>query len=349
MGNISPVKTSVLPKTKKPAVIADLPDGVHVYHDDKGSIRVMLGKKFTGGKVIKKRFANRAAAKEFIFGEGAEKFKNRTPGIVDLKRDVGGTAFDVPRSVFSDASAAWAELKKVNAPEGILGAVRYYIKHSALTAEKWTVGEAAAALDKHLARKNRDAKYRKGLGWCYGRFEEDFPKTCIRDISKAEIEDWLDEEDFEQSTRNNYIRDLKILFNFAMKQNHLGINPMKNIDREDVASPPLVLLSIRDTARVLLASTRIPGIQTATAIKFFAGLRTSEVRKLEWGDIGEEWIVVQALKAKTRARRSVTISSNLRAWFPPETPESGFVAPQGNEWRPKFALLKSAVSDWPRN
>ncbi|CAN5830018.1 hypothetical protein BH09VER1_BH09VER1_47310 [soil metagenome] len=339
-------------KPKKPrALIGDLPHGVNAYHDDDGSVRVRLGKKFTGAVVVKRRFATLGGAKDFIFGDEAQKLRSRSPGIIDLKRDLGAAAFDLPRGVYAEAAAAWTELQKVNSPGGILEATRFYIKHTALTEGIWTIAEATVALGKDLERRNRDERYRKGLAWSFGRFEEDFPKSSIHEIAKSEILDWLDEEDFEQVTRNNYIRDLKILFNFAQREKRLSINPMDEIQREEVPDGEVDILSLRDTARVLLVSQYIPAMKVATPVKFFAGLRTSEMRRLGWPEMKRDVIVVQAKKAKTRARRTAHISENLRYWLPKDKPTEGLVAPQGREWRSAFELLKisSGVVPWPRN
>lgn len=337
------------PKSTK-ALIADLPAGISCYRDN-GYIRVRLGKRFTGGRIVKRSFSQLCAAKAFIFGEDAQKLKARVPGVVDLERKLGATAFDIPRSVYAEAVAAWEELRKVNSQGGILEAVKFYIKHTALIHGSWTIEEAAAALEKRLIRLKRDEQYRKGLQWSYGRFAEDFPDTHIHEITKGEILDWLEEEDFEPVTRNNYIRDLKVLFNFAEGEKRLGLNPMKEIKREEVPDGEVTILNVRDTARVILTAMHLPGLLVPTVIKFFAGLRTSEVRRLQWEEIKQDCIVIKARKAKTRSRRVITISDNLRLWLEGERQKSGPVCPSGWGWRKLFELLRvtSGINPWPRN
>lgn len=332
------------------ALIADLPKGVSCYHDG-GYIRVRLGKAFTGGTEVKRSFSKLSEARDFIFGDEARQKKMRIPGVIDLKRDLGTTAFDIPRGVYAEAIVAWEELGKVKSPGGILEAVKFYIKHTSLTQGTWTIKEASAALEKKLTQLNRDERYRKGLSWSYGRLAEDFPDTCIHEISKSEILDWLEEEDFGLVTRNNYIRDLKVLFNFAETEKRLGMNPMKEIKREEVPDGEVCILNVRDTARVILAAMRLPGMLVPTAIKFFAGLRTSEVRRLQWEEIKRNSIVVLAKKAKTRSRRAVTISDNLRSWLAKDRQKSGPVFPSGRQWRTSFELLRviSGINPWPRN
>ncbi|MGC1481867.1 MAG: site-specific integrase [Chthoniobacterales bacterium] len=323
---------------------------MNVYRDGDAGVRVMLGKKFTGTTVVKRRFPSRKAAKEFIFGPEASKLRDGTPGVVDLKRDLGSTGIDVPKGIFAEAIAASDELRKSHAPGGLLEAVRFYVKHTA-TAGTWTIAEAWNALERDLLRKNRDEKYRNGLGWTYGRLSEDFPKSLISGITKSEILDWLDEENFSSATRNNYIRDLKILFNFAAREKRLALNPLAEISREEVPGDEVSVLSIRDIARVLVAASHIPEMKTATALKFFAGLRTSEVQRLDWSEVKSDTIIVAAKKAKTRSRRPVSISRNLSLWLAEDARRTEAPAPTGADWRRHFALLKwlSGIDPWPRN
>jgi integrase len=51
----------------------------------------------------------------------------------------------------------------------------------------------------------------------------------------------------------------------------------------------------------------------------FAGLRTAELQLLDWKeiDLNRGFITVDANKAKSRQRRLVPISDNLRLWLMP--------------------------------
>jgi len=66
----------------------------------------------------------------------------------------------------------------------------------------------------------------------------------------------------------------------------------------------------------------------ALAIGAFAGLRTSEIRRLDWADVrldnGSPCIIVQRgkVKKRTKSRRIVPMSANLKAWLAPYAKES---------------------------
>lgn len=47
----------------------------------------------------------------------------------------------------------------------------------------------------------------------------------------------------------------------------------------------------------------------------FGGLRRSEAEQIEWAEVSPEFVEVKAHKPKTRRRRRVPISAQLRAWL----------------------------------
>jgi integrase len=92
------------------------------------------------------------------------------------------------------------------------------------------------------------------------------------------------------------------------------------------------------------------------AIGLFAGLRSSEIDRLDWSNINFEsdLIKVEAMKGtkkNTRRRRFVRIQPNLREWLLPLRKLKGSVTPQEdfrelfNTARARAGLLKN----WPTN
>ena len=51
------------------------------------------------------------------------------------------------------------------------------------------------------------------------------------------------------------------------------------------------------------------------AIGLFAGIRPLEIQRLTRADISDRYIEIKAAKAKTRKRRLVSLSDNLKAWL----------------------------------
>lgn len=89
----------------------------------------------------------------------------------------------------------------------------------------------------------------------------------------------------------------------------------------------------------------------------FAGLRSSEILRLDWADVrlegAEPCIVVQKGKVKKRgkSRRIVPMSDNLKAWLTPVAKKKGPVFPYGKTYVYELleALAPKAKIEWKAN
>jgi integrase len=85
------------------------------------------------------------------------------------------------------------------------------------------------------------------------------------------------------------------------------------------------------------------------ALGAFAGLRTAELQRLDWSeiDLDRGFITVAASKAKTRQRRLVPISDNLKLWLIPARQASGPVCLHQRAQRPAAELCEGLI--WAKN
>ena len=101
------------------------------------------------------------------------------------------------------------------------------------------------------------------------------------------------------------------------------------------------------------AEKHAPEMVPSLSIGFFAGVRTGELRKLEWGDVNlaARRITVPPRIAKKRSVRHIDIDDNLVAWLAPYCRNTGLIAPSGSAWRYKFDKVreKAKVKQWPSN
>jgi len=156
-------------------------------------------------------------------------------------------------------------------------------------------------------------------------------------------------------SKENTLRAIKSLFNFARKQRYI---PREIADEiAEVAAPKgeVSKIGIYTPVEVTCILNQVEGEnRSALAIAAFAGLRLSEVSRIDWKEVklAERFIVVEANKAKTAARRVIPMSENLAAWLAQDVRKEGPVssAPNDNALGDRFerAAVRAKVG-WQRN
>jgi integrase len=91
-------------------------------------------------------------------------------------------------------------------------------------------------------------------------------------------------------------------------------------------------------------------IRPFVAFGAFAGLRSSEIQRLDWSkvDLGEDHLTVFAKKG-TASRRIVPILPNLKSWLLPLCKRQGPVCRWKNLQKPIAALETAAQVEWKTN
>lgn len=166
------------------------------------------------------------------------------------------------------------------------------------------------------ARSNRSDRYLKTCVSHLKAFSQGKLNRPLGEITSAEIEQWLYDNDWEAHTRRGHLLTVRTMFNFAVSRLHIAGNPAMGVD---LPTPDDCEPRIHDPNQVRHVLQTALGIDPALcrwmAIRYFAGLRASEAETLTDGEIDGEHIEVKAAKSKTRQRRLVTIQPNLREWL----------------------------------
>lgn len=88
-----------------------------------------------------------------------------------------------------------------------------------------------------------------------------------------------------------------------------------------------------------------PDIVAPLAIKFFAGLRTSELFQLDWSSVNSDQILIGAKKVKARKRRAVSIPPNLKAWLQGRCKDKGPVTDvKHNAWHRRIQSIVEHIN-----
>jgi integrase len=129
-------------------------------------------------------------------------------------------------------------------------------------------------------------------------------------------------------------------------------NPVAAVDKIKVVDAAPEIFTPEQLARLLNVAPA--ELLPALAIQAFAGLRTSEVLRLAWGELDQTrgFITVSAKKAKTAKRRLIPVAPNLADWLRP------YASVKGSLWAKGFRAYHVAIRNlateiglarWPNN
>lgn len=194
------------------------------------------------------------------------------------------------------------------------------------------------------AKRDRGKLYRTQLKNMLAPFLAAYRDRKLDDFSVDELDRFLASRGGAPRSRNNLRGYLCILWNHSVKKGMAKENPAVATTLADVAPSEVSILEPKALRAMFDAAQEIcPKSIAPLAIQAFAGLRSAEVAKLDWGDVDldERRIVVSARKAKTRTRRIIPISDNLYAFLAPVAKDAGLVVQACH--RIEFPKIRAAV------
>jgi len=220
----------------------------------------------------------------------------------------------------------------------VLAAEEYARRHRQI--EPRTVSETVKEFLAEKGRQNKSARHLETLTSHLERFADSMAMS-IGGVTSGEINLFLDSlkagdppVTVSARTRDNYANSITSLFAWAKVKRYL---PADNHEAGRIArldngeDGPIEIYSPEELSALLGASDA--KLRPFLAIGAFAGLRSSEIMRLDWSDIrinGEgSCIIVQRGKVKTRgkSRRIVPMSDNLKAWLLRHENKAGRVWP----------------------
>jgi integrase len=234
----------------------------------------------------------------------------------------------------------------------ISDATRFYADHLNDITRSQTVSHAVSALQAVCKVDGKSVRYLRDLKYRLGRFEKDFGSRHVAEITTSDIDQWLRQLGLGSVSRNSFRRRLVTLFKFAKTSGWCRTIPAAESARVREVSEEIGILTPSELSGLLkVASEETIPYWTIGA---FAGLRASEIERLDWVDVNLRHIRVRAKHAKTASRRLVDIQPNLRKWLLPYRGRTGKVAPEN--LRVKLLADRKRAADagalthkWPSN
>ncbi|MGI8821208.1 MAG: tyrosine-type recombinase/integrase [Chthoniobacterales bacterium] len=235
--------------------------------------------------------------------------------------------------------------------KSISDAADFYIKHLETVASSVPIEQLRKELIHNRTLAKRDPGYIYDIGNRTKRFCAAFPGRSAAEFTTSEIDTWLESLNVAAGTRNTYRRDMRTLFSFGVIRKYCPHNPVIETTKAKADDDEVGILSVTQVTTLL--STAPADMLPFWAIGCFAGLRRSEIERLDWADIDFEakTVHVHGRQRKTeRSRRFVDMQPNLIAWLAPHRQITGRVTP--TNLRKHFDAHREAaglLDNWPDN
>ena len=172
------------------------------------------------------------------------------------------------------------------------------------------------------AEKGRNEKYLISIRKHFDRLLEYVGEdTKIGDITPDVLREFISEEFGHTGavTQGNLLTNLSVLWNYGIKRDYVGINPILKLDRLDRKYAAPKVLTPEDMTTLLNYCYKKKWYDRLAVFVLvgFCGVRTEEASKMKWSDINLETQVVSvsAEIAKKKAFRNNKIPPNALMWF----------------------------------
>jgi site-specific recombinase XerD len=210
-----------------------------------------------------------------------------------------------------------------------------------------TVAEAINSFLVAKARAAKSDRYLRAMKNSLSKFARGRAGTLLDEVTAEALERWLERSEWSGTTRRGYLRDVRTLYNFAVRRGMAAGNPARLVELPAASAGPILVHSPVQVRCLLGAARRADlNLCRALAIRYFAGLRSAECDRLTEDCIRLDtgFIEVTAAAAKTRRRRLIPIRDNLRAWL-----ALGGQLPLRDVGNRMRLFVKAAGVPWPHN
>ena len=312
---------------------------------------------YRGGKRERRSFANLNEAKRearIILGElGRESIQveNLTAAEIQSYTVARRTlaAYSMPVHVAAEDYAA--ARKELPASVTLQAAVRYFNEFNK-GIERKQINDLIQDYLATCRARNVTEGYLGGLYRCLDRFGRYTAGRMLPDLRVRDLDDFLQQLDWHPTTKNDA---RKRILHFCTWAKSRGFLPRQWCEFDDSITfrepvKAVEIFSPQEMTQLLHAAGR----HLATpfiAIGAFAGLRSAEIERLDWRNVKFErgFIEVRAETCKTRARRLVPISDNLRAWLKPFALPAGQIVIHNNVHDALSKIANRAGLKWKKN
>jgi len=291
------------------------------------------------------------------WGKGRKFFKTRAEADSECLRQrtllerFSREAIGLSQRRMSDFITAQNKLAEYGADIG--DAVSFFVDHQERVRRcNVTVNQLTAEV---IEAKERDGKSKRTIGSLrgyLGKFCQTFGERLVATITAEELDNWLRSLPLSPKSRMNFRQHIGVLFSYAKQRQMITENPIEFTTKPKLIDKAPEIFSIDELQTLLEAAQKQePDVLPMLAIGAFAGLRDSEIKRLNWTEVRpvRGHIEVTAAKAKSARRRLVPIQPNLMEWLRPYSGMTGPVVPA--RYKGKLGRVRKAagLTHWPKN
>jgi integrase len=196
-------------------------------------------------------------------------------------------------------------------------AVDFFLRHNRPDVPRMTLVEIAEQFATSRRQSGASDHYVSQCRKTVNDLAEAFRGQTLPDLKTVELDTWLGSLTLAAKTKNGMRIILVACGNWAEGRGYIvkGGSPFSAMIRYKETKAPVTIFTPENIASLLAKADNT--LRPFLAIGAFAGLRMAELQRLDWSeiDLDRGFITVAASKAKTRQRRLVPISDNLKLWL----------------------------------
>ncbi len=267
--------------------------------------------------------------------------------LVQLENE-GKSALAMSDALRIEAVKCAGELKAYG--KTLTDATRFLIDYIHRTERSCTVAELVMEFQTAKRREGKSDRYLMDLKSRLGRFAGDFGDRKTATVEPREIDAWLQNLPLGPQSRNNFRQAIHVLFRYAVTHGHASENPVAKTVKVKLAGPAPKIFTPAQVEALLTAARQLaPEILPALVLGLFAGLRETEMARLDWAEVDLEGLQIE-VKADPTARiagRRIEMESHLVAWLAPHVQAGGRVMPPDFHARREMVCKAARIRSWP--
>jgi len=262
------------------------------------------------------------------------------------EQELGIAGYPLNTSTLADVYAALKLL-----PEGatLTECVRTRIASQPIQLEDASLSDA---LKVYLEDRRAAGMARRTLGNVKCQLRHLPQAWTVRTITGRDLVNWFAKQTFGPVTRGNYRRAMHAFFAWAIAAGYRADNPsdaVSVVNKPDRL--PEILTPVEIEALFDAAEAKRPKLCAYLALAAFAGVRISELMRLDSSALNDEVHITAEVAQKRKSARYIPIEPNLRKWLT-VYPVFGPVCPVRESARDRYMdeiRVKAEIVKWPRN